>query len=148
MATMTPDMTTFFKDILSVYPVDTKFYQDAFDNSAAMNEKMTKVALQAVQQSADISNKWTKETLGKISMISKAKTDPADYAKALTDFASAQAEATAENIAAFAEVAKKAQMETVELVMAAGKEATQDATDAVAKATKDVNAAAKKAAAK
>ena len=148
MATMTPDMTTFFKDILGAYPVDTKFYQDAFDNSAAMNEKMTKVALQAVQQSADISNKWTKETLGKISTISKAKTDPADYAKALTDFASAQAEATAENIAAFAEVAKKAQMETVELVMAEGKEATQDATDAVAKATKDVNAAAKKAAAK
>ena len=148
MATMTPDMTTFFKDILGAYPVDTKFYQDAFDNSAAMNEKMTKVALQAVQQSADISNKWTKETLGKISTISKAKTDPADYAKALTDFASAQAEATAENIAAFAEIAKKAQMETVELVMAEGKEATQDATDAVAKATKDVNAAAKKAAAK
>ena len=148
MATMTPDMTTFFKDILGAYPVDTKFYQDAFDNSAAMNEKMTKVALQAVQQSADISNKWTKETLEKISTIYKAKTDPADYAKALTDFASAQAEATAENIAAFAEIAKKAQMETVELVMAEGKEATQDATDAVAKATKDVNAAAKKAAAK
>ena len=145
---MTPDMTTFFKDILGAYPVDTKFYQDAFDNSAAMNEKMTEVALQAVQQSADISNKWTKETLEKISTIYKAKTDPADYAKALTDFASAQAEATAENIAAFAEIAKKAQMETVELVMAEGKEATQDATDAVAKATKDVNAAAKKAAAK
>ena len=148
MATTAPDMTTFFKDIMEAFPVDTKLYQDAFDNSAEMNEKMTKVALQAAQQSADISSKWTKDTLGKISTISKAKPDPADYAKALTDFASAQAEVAAENIAAFAEVAKKAQMETVELVMAAGKEATQDATEAVKKATKDVNAVAKKAAAK
>ena len=148
MATTAPDMTTFFKDIMEAFPVDTKLYQDAFDNSAEMNEKMTKVALQAAQQSADISSKWTKDTLGKISTISKAKTDPADYAKALTDFASAQAEVAAENIAAFAEVAKKAQMETVELVMAAGKEATQDATEAVKKTTKDVNAVTKKAAAK
>ena len=148
MATMAPDMTTFFKDIIDSFPVDTKFYQDAFDNSAEMNQKMTKVALQAAQQSADISSKWTKDTLGKISTISAVKTDPADYAKALTDFASAQAEVAAENIAAFAEVAKKAQMETVELVMAAGKEATQEATDVVKKATKEVNAVAKKAAAK
>ena len=146
MATTAPDMTTFFKDIIAAFPVDTKFYQDAFDNSAEMNEKMTKVALQAAQQSADISSKWTKDTLGKISPISTVKTDPADYAKALTDFASAQAEVAAENIAAFAEVAKKAQMETVQLVMAAGKEATQEATDVVKKATKEVNAVVKKAA--
>ncbi|MFL2786176.1 MAG: phasin family protein [Paracoccaceae bacterium] len=146
MATTAPDMTTFFKDIIAAFPVDTKFYQDAFDNSAEMNEKMIKVALQTAQQSADISSKWTKDTLGKISTISTVKTDPADYAKALTDFASAQAEVAAENIAAFAEVAKKAQMETVQLVMAAGKEATQEATDVVKKATKEVNAVAKKAA--
>ena len=142
------DMTAFFKDILGAFPVDTTIYQTAFDNSAEINEKMTHVALQAAQQSVEISNKWTKDTLGKISAVSKAKTDPADYAKALTDFASAQAEVAAENIAAFAEVAKKAQMETVELVMAAGKEATQEATEAVKKASKDVTAATKKAAAK
>ena len=54
--------------------------------------------------------------------MSKAKAEPADYAKAMTDFASAYAEVTAEHMAAFAEVAKKVQMDTVELMMAAGKD--------------------------
>ena len=73
MATTAPDMTTFFKDIMEAFPVDTKLYQDAFDNSAEMNEKMTKVALQAAQQSADISSKWTKDTLGKSQQSQRQK---------------------------------------------------------------------------
>ena len=43
------DMTAFFKDIMGAFPVDTKIYQTAFDNSAEINEKMTHVALQAAQ---------------------------------------------------------------------------------------------------
>jgi hypothetical protein len=66
----------------------------------------------------------------------------------MTDFASTQAEMSAESMAAFAEVAKKVQMETVELLMAAGKEAGEDAQKAVKKATDEVAAAAKKATAK
>ena len=79
--------------------------------------------------------------------VSKAKTEPTDYTKSMTDFASAAAEMAAENLAAFAEVAKKVQMETVELMLAAGKEASEDATAAVKKASADVQAVAKKAAA-
>ena len=63
----------------------------------------------------------------------------------MTDFASANAEVAAENMAAFAEVAKKVQMETVELMLATGKSMQEDATNAVKKATDEVTAAAKKA---
>ena len=103
------------------------------------------VALEAAEKSAEISSKWTKDTLAKMSDMSKAKTEPADYAKSMTDFASAQAEVAAENMAAFAEIAKKVQMDTVELMMAAGKDMSEDATAAVKKATADATSAAKKA---
>ena len=85
------------------------------------------------------------ETLTKVGALAKTKEEPADYAKAMSDFASSAAEMAAENMAAFAEVAKKVQMETVELMLAAGKDMSDDATAAVKKATEEVTAAAKKA---
>lgn len=140
------DINTVMKDIMGAFPVDTKAMEDVFKNQAALNEKLSGVALTAAEQSAEISNKWTKETLSKLNDMTKAKAEPADYAKAMTDFASASAEVAAENMAAFAEVAKKVQMETVELLMSAGKDLQEDAAKAVKKATDDVTAAAKKAA--
>ena len=140
------DINAVMKDIMGAFPVDTKAMEDAFKNQAALNEKLSGVALTAAEQSAEISNKWTKETLAKLNDMTKAKSEPADYAKAMTDFASASAEVAAENMAAFAEVAKKVQMETVELLMSAGKDLQEDAAKAVKKATDDVTAAAKKAA--
>lgn len=142
------DMTAVFKDMMGAFPVDTKAMEDAFKNTAVMNEKLASVALEAAEKSAEISNAWTKDALAKLSNVSKAQSEPADYAKAMTDFASASAEVAAENMAAFAEVAKKVQMETVELVMAAGKDASEEAQAAVKKATDEVTAAAKKATAK
>ena len=142
----TQDFTATLKDMMGAFPVDTTALEGAFKSTAALNEKLSGVALDAAEKSAEISNKWTKETLAKLTEMSKAKAEPADYAKAATDFASASAEVAAENMAAFAEIAKKLQTETVELLMAAGKEAAEDATAAVKKATNDVTAAAKKAA--
>ncbi len=141
------DMTTIFKDMMGAFPVDTAAMEDAFKTTATLNEKLSAVALDAVEKSAEISSKWTKDTLSKLSEMSKAKAEPADYAKAMTDFASASAESAAEHMAAFAEIAKKVQMDTVELMMAAGKDISEDATAAVKKATNEVTAAAKKAAA-
>ena len=140
------DMTKMFKDMMGSFPVDTSAYENMFKNTAEMNEKFAGVALKAAEKSAELSTKWTKDTLTKLTDVSKAKTEPADYAKAMTDFASAQAEVTAENMAAFAEIAKKVQTDTVELMMSAGKELTEEASAAVKKATADVAAATKKAA--
>ena len=144
----TQDFTKYMTDMMGYFPVDTAAVTDAMKSQTAMAEKMSKLALEAAEKSAEISNKWTKETLAKIAPVTTAKEEPADYAKAMTDFASATAEVAAENMAAFAEIAKKVQMETVELMLAAGKEASEDATAAVKKATADVSAATKKAAAK
>lgn len=143
----TQDFTAMMKDFMGAFPVDTKALEDVFKNTAALNEKLSSVALDAAGKSAEISNKWTKETIAKLGEASKVQAEPADYAKAATDFASASAEVAAENMAAFAEVAKKVQMDTVELMMAAGKDLSEEASAAVKKATVEVTSAAKKASA-
>ena len=146
--TNTPDFTAMFKDVMGSFPVDTSAMDGAFKSTTALNEKLSSVALTAAEKSAAVSSKWTQDTLAKLADMSKAKAEPADYAKAMTDFASTSAEVAAENMATFAEIAKKVQMDTVELFMAAGKDMSEEAQTAVNKATKDVTAAAKKAAAK
>ncbi|MEO0484642.1 MAG: phasin, PhaP [Pseudomonadota bacterium] len=144
----TQDFSAMFKDMMGAFPVDTKAMEDAFKSSASLSEKMSAVALDAAEKSTEISAKWTKATLGKVSDVTKAKTEVADYTKAMTDFASFSAETAAEHMSAFAEVAKKVQMDTVELMLAAGKDMTEEATAAVKKATDEVTSAAKKATAK
>ena len=141
----TQDYTKAFKDMMGNLPVDMSAIQDAYKTQASFAEKMSRVALEAAEKSTEISSKWTKDTISKMGSVATVKDEPADYGKAMTDFASAQAEMAAENVAAFAEVAKKVQMETVELMLAAGKDMSEDATAAVKKATADVTAAAKKA---
>ena len=141
------DFTKVMKDMMGAFPVDMTVFENAFKAQAAFGEKLSKVALEAAEKSTEISSKWTKETINRTADVTKVKADPADYTKAVTDFASAQAELAAEQLAAFAEVAKKVQMETVELVLAAGKDISEDATAAVKKATADMTTAAKKAAA-
>ena len=143
--TKTPDIAAMMKDVMGSFPVDTSAMSDAFKSTATLNEKLSGVALTAAEKSAEISNKWTKDTLAKLSDMSKVKQEPADYAKAMTEFTSASAEVAAEHMAAFAEIAKKVQMDTVELMMAAGKDMSEEATAAVKKATADATAASKKA---
>ncbi len=140
----TQDYTKMLKDMMGSFPVDMSAMQDAWKTSATFGEKMSKVALEAAEKSTEISSKWTKDTLAKFADVTKVKEEPADYSKAMTDFASAQAEAVAESMAAYAEVAKKVQMETVELMLAAGKDMSEDATAAMKKATAEVTTAAKK----
>lgn len=142
----TQDFTKVMQDMMQSFPVDTASFQGAFKTTAAVGEKMAKVALEAAEKSSDISSKWTKETIAKVGSLAKVKDEPADYTKAFSDFASAAAEMAAENLAAFAEIAKKVQMDTVELMLAAGKTVSEDASAAVKKATEEVSAAAKKVA--
>ncbi|MCW1932463.1 phasin family protein [Pararhodobacter zhoushanensis] len=139
------DFTKSMQDMMGAFPVDTKAMQDAFKTQAALGEKMSKVVLEAAEKSAEVSTKWTKSTLAKIGEVSTVKAEPADYAKAYTDFASASAEMASEHMSAFAEIAKRVQMDTVELMLAAGKDMSAEATAAVQKATTDMTAAAKKA---
>lgn len=142
-----PDYTKLMKDMMGAFPVDTSAMTEAFKTQASFADKMSKVVLDAAEKSTEISAGWTKATIGKLGVVTNAKDDVTDYTKAMTDFASAQAEMSSESMAAFAEVAKKVQMETVELMLAAGKDMSDDASAAVKKATDEVTKAAKKAAA-
>ena len=142
--TKTPDFTKVVQDMMASFPVDASAMQNAFKTQAAMTEKLSKVALEAAEKSTEISAAMTKSVIAKLGDVARAKTEPTDYTKSMTDFASAAAEMAAEHMAAFAEVAKKVQMETVELMLAAGKDFSEDATAAVKKASSDVQVAAKK----
>ena len=145
--TKTTDFTKVMQDMMASFPVDASAFQNAFKTQAAFGEKLSKVALEAAEKSTEISSKWAKETIAKLADASKAKTEPTDYTKAASDFASAVAEMAAENLASFAEIAKKVQVETVELMLAAGKDVSEEASAAVKKATAEVQTAAKKVAA-
>jgi hypothetical protein len=144
----TQDFTAAFKDVMGAFPVDTKAMEDAFKSQTTLAEKMSDVSIAAAQQSTDLSAKWAADTLTKMQALTKAKAEPADYAKSVTDFASASAETAAEHMAAFAEIAKKVQTQTMELMMAAGKDMSEEAAKVAKKATEEVTAAAKKATAK
>ncbi len=134
------------KDMMGAFPVDSGAFNEVFKNQASAADKMSKVVLDAAEKSTEISAGWAKATIGKFGNVTNAKEDPAEYSKAMAEFASAQAEMSAESLAAFAEVAKKVQMETVELMLAAGKDLGSDASKAVKKAAEEMNAAAEKVA--
>ena len=145
--TKTTDFTKVMQDMMASFPVDASAFQNAFKTQAAYGEKLAAVALAAAEKSTELSAKWAKDSLAKLSETAKAKAEPADYTKAATDFATAAAEMAAENLAAFAEIAKKVQMDSVEVMLAAGKNASEETTAAMKKATADVTAQVKKAAA-
>ena len=145
MATKSPDFTKTLQDVMANFPVDTSSMQEALKSQTALNERLARVALGAVERSTEISAQWAKDTIARVGELATSKEEPADYAKAVTDFASASAEVAAEHMAAFAEVAKKVQMDTVDLMLTAGKDIASDAQKVAEKATRETQAAVKKA---
>ncbi|NAZ36274.1 Phasin [Rubellimicrobium sp. CFH 75288] len=141
----TQDYVAMMKDMMGNLPVDTTAMENLFKSQTALAEKMSAVAIHAARESTEISSRWMHDTLSKLSAMTAAKPEPADYAKSMTDFLAATAESTAEHMAAFAEVAKRVQTETMELMMAAGKDMSEDVTAAARKATQDMTDAARKA---
>jgi len=140
----TQDFSAVFKDMMGAFPVDSKSLEETFKNQTTLAEKMSGVSIDAATKSTELSAKWAQETLSKVQSLTAAKSEPAEYAQSLTDFASTSAEAAAEHMAAFAEIAKKVQTQTMELMMAAGKDMSADMTAAATKAQTEMTAAAKK----
>lgn len=141
------DYTKSMKDMMASFPMDMKTFEDAFKAQAAYGEKLAKASLEAASKSAELTAKYTKDTLAKLADVAKVKSDASEYSKVATDFASAQTAMITESLSAFADIAKKLQSETVEIMMAAGKEVAEETQAVVAKATSDASSAVKKAAA-
>ena len=144
MVANTQDFTAVMKDFMGSFPVDTKTVEDAIKTQSSLNEKLSAVSLTAAQKSTDLSAKWAQEALTKMTTFSSVKTDPADYMKSVSNFASESAEAAAEHMASFAEIAKSVQTEALELMMAVGKNISTDISSVANKATVDSTTSAKK----
>lgn len=141
----TPDFAKTMQDMMASFPMGNGSAQEAFKSQAALGEKLAKVALSAAESSTEISSRWAKDTIARMGELATNKDEPADYAKAMTDFASASTEVAAEHMAAFAEVAKKVQMDTVDLMMTAGKDMAAETQKVAEKAARETQAAVKKA---
>ena len=118
------------REALSGFPMDTSSLENLTKSHAALAEKLSAIAIEAAQRSNELSNRWIQDTLSKLSTVTQAKAEPAEYAQSMTNFVSGSAEAASENLAAFAEIAKKVQAETLALLLAAGKDMSADATAA------------------
>lgn len=123
----TPDFAKTMQDMMANFPIDTASMQDAMKSQGLLGEKLARVALAAAERSTEISARWVQDSLARMSQLAAVKDEPAEYSKAMTDFASAAAETAAEHMAAYAEVAKKVQMDTVDLMLTAGKDIASDA---------------------
>ncbi|MBU2959079.1 phasin family protein [Paracoccus sp. 1_MG-2023] len=143
----TPDFTKTMQDMMANFPIDTSSMKDAMKTQTAMGEKFAKIALGAAERSTEISSAWAKDSIARMGELAVVKEEPSDYAKAMSDFASASAEMAAEHMASFAEVAKKVQMDTVDLMLTAGKDMAADAEQTAQRATRETTAAARKTAA-
>ena len=136
-----------FAELFKDLPIDTQAFEGAYKSAVELNEKLAASTLGAVGAAHDVSNAWAKDTLGKMLELSKAKTDPADYAKAFADAATEQSEIAVKNLTALTDIAKSSQAEVLELLAAAGKGFNEDAAKAVKAASEKATEATKKLAA-
>ena len=125
------------KDALGAFPVDTSSLEAVAKSQAALAERLSAIAIEAAQRSTDLSARWAQDMLTRLSGMTQAKAEPADYAKAMSEVMSGSAKASAESMAAFAEIARKVQAETLATLMSAGKDMSEAAS---AQATKAADA--------
>ncbi len=88
--------------------------------SAAVGDKLMQVALKAAAETSEQSGKWTKETLANIGRTIGTKDDPSDYARAMSDFASAQVALTTDHVTTMTEITRTAQAQAVDVFFQAG----------------------------
>lgn len=143
----TPDFTKTMQDMMANFPVDTSSMRDALKAQGLLGEKLARVALAAAERSTEISAQWVQDSLTRMGELAAVKEEPSEYAKAMTDFASAAAETAAEHMASYSEVAKKVQMDTVDLMLTAGKDIASDAQKVAENTTRNTQAAVTKPAA-
>jgi hypothetical protein len=95
---------------------------EAFEQSTKLNEKFSRIILDAALKSTQVAADWSEETIQQLGDLNRAKADPAQMSKDMSDYAKVQAETTMEKMAVFAELAQSVQSETVSLFTEAGRE--------------------------
>lgn len=124
-----PDYAKMMQDASAAFKLDPMKFREGFVTTAGYGEKLSKVALEAAEQSTELSAQWTRDVLAKLGDVTRAKDAPQDYAQAMAEFARAQAEMMNQQANAFAEIARRVQAETMEVLMSAAKDAGSEAQD-------------------
>ncbi len=115
------DFAAVWADALPRNPFDPEAVSESARKSAETGEALTAVVLKAAGSCADLTEKWALESLGRAKDVVSAGADPAGFAAAAKESASAAFESAAEHIGAYTEIAKRAQIESVEIVLGAAK---------------------------
>ena len=110
-----------FKTMLDKMPTDPASFNKALEQSVNMNQKLTEVALTAAEQSAEVSTKWGREMLERMTDVNSTGEGPADYVRKMTDLSTSSVGSSAEYMSQFADIARKTQAETLEVLLSAGK---------------------------
>ncbi len=131
-------------DIQSLF--DPQGYQNVFKTWAGMGERLTRVAVEAGNRSADIASETTKEALANVREVTQVRDEAADYGKAYSDFAQKQMDLFMRTAQNFADVTQKAGQETAEQAQKAGEEVADKAAANAEGATQKAKSAADKAA--
>ncbi len=103
------------------FATDPTSYSDLYRKSTQTVEALTLTMLKAAESTAEVTGKWTMDTLGQMRSSFAAGSDGIDYANAAKDFASASAESAAQYFAAYTDIAKQAQIESAEIVLGSAK---------------------------
>ena len=141
----TQDFTDFFKDVPVAFDADA--VTKALKTSASFGERFSAIAIDAAEKSNDITTNTVKKSLTLLRGVTDDQDEPADYAKAMTDFATAQSDLVKAHFEALGDVAKLAQSNTTELFATTGRQVTEQTTKAATDAGTKAKAAASKYAA-
>lgn len=137
------DVTSFFKD--TPFAFDAGAANDVLKTWGTFAERFSNIAVAAAGKSADITANSVKATLAGLRDVTKAQAEPADYAKVVGEFATAQAERAKADFEALGEVAKVAQKDATELFVTTGERVAEQSTKAANDAGEKVKAVAEKA---
>jgi len=68
-----------YKAIFEKMPTDPASFRKALKESATVNQKLSKLAISAAEQSAEVSTKWGREILEQINEVNTTNESPAEY---------------------------------------------------------------------
>jgi len=125
------DIQKMMQEAAAKMQLDPSRVQELFKSQAEMGGKFSQLALSAAEKSAELSAKFTQETLAKLGDLTKARETPQDYGQAMQAFASSQSEAVQGQVAAFAQIVREVQSQTVELMMQAARDAQEKGVSAM-----------------
>jgi len=120
--------------------------QDIIKTMASMNERMTAIFVEVGTRSVEIMSNTAKVALSNLGEATQVRDDPADYAKAYSDFAQKQMDLMTRTAQDVGEVTQKAGTETKELASEAGEEMSDKVAANAKEATDKITSAAKDAA--